>query len=78
MASVESNQTASDIPNGVPAIPCISSKRLHTIIAGLRLCLFLLALDTTLVTTALIKVSSDFNALEQSAWLITAYLLTYN
>jgi MFS family permease len=48
------------------------------IIAGLWLCLFLSALDTTIVTTALIKISSEFNALEQSAWLITAYLLTYN
>ena len=36
------------------------------------------ALDTTIVTTALIKISSDLDSLEQAAWLITAYLLTYN
>jgi|TARA_R110002003_G_scaffold97_36_gene8015 MFS family permease len=35
-------------------------------------------MDTTIVTTALIKISSGFNALEQGPWLVTAYLLTYN
>ena len=61
-----------------PAVPNISSKRLHIVIAGLWLCLFLSALDTTIVTTALIKISSDLDSLEHAAWLITAYLLTYN
>jgi MFS family permease len=50
--------------------------RTHT--SRLWLCLFISAMDTTIVTTALIKISSDFHALEQGAWLITAYLLTYN
>ena len=35
-------------------------------------------MDTTIITTALIKISSDFHELEQGPWLITAYLLTYN
>jgi hypothetical protein len=61
-----------------PLVPTISQARLHTIIAGLWLCLFISALDTTIITTALIKISSGFNALEQGAWLVTAYLLTYN
>jgi hypothetical protein len=63
--------TASVVPN-------ISQARLNTIIAGLWLCLFISALDTTIVTTALIKISSSYNALEQDPWLVTAYLLTYN
>lgn len=61
-----------------PVVPGLSSARLHTIIAGLWFCLFISALDTTIVTTALIKISSSFNALEQAAWLVTTYLLTYN
>ncbi|KAJ4988353.1 major facilitator superfamily transporter [Stagonosporopsis vannaccii] len=66
-------------PTAIPAtVPNISSARLHTIIAGLWFCLFLSALDTTIVTTALIKISSGFSALDQAAWLITTYLLTYN
>jgi MFS family permease len=35
-------------------------------------------MDTTIITTALIKISSNFHALDQGAWLITAYLLMYN
>ena len=65
-------------PAAASAIPNISPAKLHTIIAGLWFCLFISALDTTIVTTALIKISSGFNALEQAAWLVTAYLLTYN
>ncbi|KAJ4339086.1 hypothetical protein N0V87_003521 [Didymella glomerata] len=65
------------MPAAAPSnIPNISPARLQTIIAGLWFCLFISALDTTIVTTALIKISSDFNALEQAAWLVTTYLLT--
>jgi hypothetical protein len=79
MASNENRPAAIDgTPNSALVLPNITSRRLHIIIAGLWLCLFLSAFDTTIVTTALIKISSDFNALEQSAWVITAYLLTYN
>ena len=35
-------------------------------------------MDTTIITTSLMKISSDFHALEQASWLVTAYLLTYN
>lgn len=79
MVDDDSSRVTGDItPSTVPIVPNISSRRLHVIITGLWLCLFLSALDTTIVTTALIKISSDFGALEQAAWLITAYLLTYN
>ena len=35
-------------------------------------------MDTTIITTALLRISSDFYSLDQGPWLITAYLLTYN
>ncbi|KAF2185136.1 MFS general substrate transporter [Zopfia rhizophila CBS 207.26] len=60
------------------AVPNISPVRLQVIIAGLWLSLFMSALDTTIITTALIKISSDYNAFGQAAWLVTTYLLTYN
>ncbi|KAF2684683.1 MFS general substrate transporter [Lentithecium fluviatile CBS 122367] len=59
-------------------VQSISNTRLHLIIVGLWLCLFISAMDTTIITTALIKISSSFHALDQGAWLVTAYLLTYN
>ncbi|KAF2630574.1 MFS general substrate transporter [Macroventuria anomochaeta] len=66
-------------PAAVPStVPNIGLARLYTIIAGLWFCLFVSALDSTIVTTALIKILSGFNALEQAAWLVTTYLLTYN
>ncbi|OCL11589.1 MFS general substrate transporter, partial [Glonium stellatum] len=56
----------------------ISPIRLNILIVGLWLCLFISAMDTTIITTALLKISSDFNALSQSGWLVVTYLLTYN
>ncbi|KAJ4312220.1 hypothetical protein N0V94_007563 [Neodidymelliopsis sp. IMI 364377] len=73
--STKSSDAAIAVPSSVPSI---SPRRLHTIIVGLWFCLFVSALDTTIVTTALIKISSGLNALEQAAWLVTTYLLTYN
>ena len=35
-------------------------------------------MDTTIITTSLLHISSTFSSLSQSPWLITAYLLTYN
>lgn len=35
-------------------------------------------MDTTIITTALFRISSEFYALDQGPWLITAYLLAYN
>ncbi|KAF2655372.1 MFS general substrate transporter [Lophiostoma macrostomum CBS 122681] len=77
---VGESETPSSTSNATiaPIDYTITQRRLHVVIAGLWLSLFLSALDTTIVTTSLISISSDFNALGQSAWLITAYLLTYN
>ncbi|KAF2708558.1 MFS general substrate transporter [Pleomassaria siparia CBS 279.74] len=58
--------------------PNISPLRLQLIIAGLWLTLFMSALDGTIISTSVINISSDFNGLASAAWLVTAYLLTYN
>jgi MFS family permease len=38
--------------------------------------LFLVALDQTIVSTALGKIVEDFNAFDSLSWIVTAYLLT--
>lgn len=38
--------------------------------------LFLVALDQTIIATALSKIVEDFNAYESLSWIVTAYLLT--
>lgn len=72
------HEKTTDISEAPPTVAPVSQRRLNVIIVGLWICLFLSAMDTTVVTTALIKISSDFDALEKSTWLFTAYLLTYN
>ena len=43
-------------------------------VAGLMLALFLVALDQTVVGTALPKIIADLNGFEHYAWVTTAYL----
>lgn len=79
MAKDAAISAANEVTTAAPAVAhAVSQTRLNIITLGLWFCLFLSALDTTIVTTALIKISSSFDALEQAPWLITAYLLTYN
>ncbi|KAH8701069.1 putative MFS multidrug transporter [Talaromyces proteolyticus] len=56
----------------------ISLWRMVFCMIGLWACLFLSALETTIVATALNKISSDLDSLGMSSWIIVAYLLTYN
>ncbi|GAB5592217.1 hypothetical protein Unana1_07117 [Umbelopsis nana] len=45
---------------------------------GLSLSLFLAAVDTTIVSTAIPKIGSDFEALEKASWIATAYILSFD
>lgn len=71
----------------------ISPRRLNIIVLGyvftlsqsnllilrrLWISLFLAALDSTIISTAVFEISNSFNSTSQSAWIVTAYLLTYN
>ncbi|CAG8635263.1 7875_t:CDS:2, partial [Cetraspora pellucida] len=49
---------------------------LFLVVVGLSCAVFLAALDQTIVSTALPKIVSDFNGLDQMAWVATSYLLT--
>lgn len=49
---------------------------LWVILGALMLTMFLAALDQTIVSTALPKIASEFNALNQLSWVVTAYMLT--
>ena len=44
--------------------------------SGLMLGMFLAALDQTIVTTALTRISEDFHHLNLYSWVVTSYLLT--
>eukprot|EP01112_Ceratiomyxa_fruticulosa_P007317 TRINITY_DN1896_c0_g1_i1.p1 TRINITY_DN1896_c0_g1~~TRINITY_DN1896_c0_g1_i1.p1 ORF type:complete len:572 (-),score=128.02 TRINITY_DN1896_c0_g1_i1:164-1879(-) len=49
--------------------------RLALVFLGLCLALFLAALDMSIVATALPKIASEFNSLDQLSWVSTSYLL---
>lgn len=46
------------------------------VMGALMLALLLAALDQTIVSTALPRIASDFHALNELSWVVTAYLLT--
>ncbi|KZF20982.1 putative MFS multidrug transporter [Xylona heveae TC161] len=56
----------------------IGSLRLSLSVIGLWICLFLSAMETTIVATALRRISDDLKSQGQSTWIVVAYLLTYN
>ena len=53
-----------------------SHRQILVIMSGLMLGMFLAALDQTIVTTALTRISEDFHRLNLYNWVVTSYLLT--
>jgi EmrB/QacA subfamily drug resistance transporter len=51
-------------------------RALGIVMAALMLCLFLSALDQTIVATALPTIVGDLGGLDQISWVVTAYLLS--
>ena len=51
-------------------------RQIMVIMSGLMLGMFLAALDQTIVTTALTRISEDFHHLNLYSWVVTSYLLT--
>ncbi|PNP61168.1 hypothetical protein FNYG_14085 [Fusarium nygamai] len=59
-------------------ISSVSSLRMFFGVLGPWTCLFLSALETAIVATALRTISDDLHGLAQSNWLVLAYPITYN
>jgi len=64
------------ISEGAPARELITGRRLWLVLGALMLTMLLAALDQTIVSTALPRITSDLNGLGQLSWVVTAYLLT--
>jgi EmrB/QacA subfamily drug resistance transporter len=63
------------LAEGAPDHDLIHGGRLGLTMAALMLTMFLAALDQTIVSTALPRITSDLNGLGQLSWVVTAYLL---
>ncbi|WVQ74787.1 hypothetical protein IAR50_004393 [Cryptococcus sp. DSM 104548] len=54
----------------------LEGARLYLVFLAMMLCVFMFALDQSIVSTAIPVIVSDFNAFDQVAWIITGYFLT--
>ncbi|RUS13641.1 hypothetical protein BC937DRAFT_95010, partial [Endogone sp. FLAS-F59071] len=54
----------------------LKGRKLALVLLGLVLSVFLAALDQTIISTALPKIATEFDALDQIAWVGTSYMLT--
>lgn len=63
------------IAEGAPEHNLLHGRSMTLVMTSLMLTMFLAALDQTIVGTALPRITSDFNALNELSWVVTAYLL---
>jgi hypothetical protein len=54
----------------------LHGRKLYLVLMGILLGVFLIAIDQTIVANALPIIASVFNALDELAWIPTAFLLT--
>lgn len=54
----------------------LHGRQLVLVHAGLLMTTFLVALDQSIVSTALPRIASEFNQLEQISWVVSAYFRT--
>ncbi|KOC18275.1 hypothetical protein AFLA70_59g003481 [Aspergillus flavus AF70] len=57
--------------------PALEGWRLRLLTIGLCLCVFLSALDITIVSTSLTSISNDLHAFNESSWVVSSYLTSY-
>lgn len=53
-----------------------SGAKLAAVLMSLALCVFLVSIDQTIVSTAIPKITDEFNALDSIGWIGSAYFLT--
>ncbi|CCA72093.1 probable DHA14-like major facilitator; ABC transporter [Serendipita indica DSM 11827] len=74
--TVEDVEASTKPANAINESDLLTGKRLWLVWSAFLLSVLLVALDNTIVSTALPKLASHFNALDQLTWIVSAYLLT--
>ena len=57
-------------------LPQFSHKQVLRVLSGILLCIFLAAIDQTVVIPAVPAIAADLNGFGHLAWIVSAYLLT--
>lgn len=55
----------------------LSGWRLAVTTSGLLLCLYLVNLEVTIVSTSLVSIANDLSGFDKTNWIVTGYLITY-
>jgi formate hydrogenlyase subunit 3/multisubunit Na+/H+ antiporter MnhD subunit len=55
----------------------ITGFKLYLINTGLMLSMFLVQMDSSIISTAVVDITDHLGGYEKSSWLFTAYLITY-
>jgi hypothetical protein len=82
-ASVEKALTNTLPPNEAKTVATadeskyITGVKLYLINAGLTVSIFLVSLDSTIISTAIVDITDELGGYEKGSWLFTAYMLTY-
>lgn len=63
-------------PSSVGDSHLLIGKKLYVAFTAMLLALFLIALDQTILSTALPRIASDFNAFSQQGWVAASFVLT--
>ena len=72
LAKVEENKKA-----GLPLMSHLTDRRKVVIMLAVMSATFLVALDSTIMSTSISRIANDFNAFSSYSWLLTSYLLTF-
>ncbi|MFZ2560398.1 MAG: MDR family MFS transporter [Candidatus Nanoperiomorbaceae bacterium] len=62
---------------GLPLMNHLTDRRKIIIMLAVMAATFLVALDSTVMSTAIGRIANDFNAFSSYSWLLTSYLLTF-
>src|ERR1700744_5787351 len=58
------------------APPPFTHQQVLRVLSGILLCMFLAAIDQTVVIPAVPAIAADLNGFQHLAWIVSAYLLT--
>lgn len=53
------------------------SRSTDEFISSVLLCLYLVNIEVTIVSTALVTITDDLLSFEKTSWVVTGYLITY-